>query len=102
MSSVADAVKVWDVETGRKLCTLRGHEGFVRGASLSRNGRRAASASNDRTLKVWDVETGEAIAIFTSDSTLYCCSFTTDDHLVAGDAGGQVHFLHLEEPKSRS
>jgi WD40 repeat protein len=95
-------VKVWDVETGRSLRTLRGHTNFVTGVALSEDGRRAVSASYDHTLKVWDLETGKAIATFTCDGAAYCCAFITDDRLIAGDAGGRVHFLRLEEPKSKN
>jgi len=93
-------LKVWDVETGRELRSLQGHTGPVHGVALSADGRRAVSASYDHTLRVWDVETGEAIATFTCDGAACCCAFITDQ-VVAGDAGGHVHFLRLEEPKSR-
>ena len=42
---------------GRELRTLEGHAGCVNGVALSADGRRAVSASCDKTLKVWDVET---------------------------------------------
>ena len=90
-------LKVWDVETGRELRTLQGHTSCVTGVALSGDGRRAVSASDDQTLKVWDVETGEVTAAFTCDGAANCCAFITD-RFVAGDSGGQVHFLRLEEP----
>ena len=51
-------LKVWDLESGRGLCTLVGHSDSVLGVAVSGDGRRAVSASWDRTLKVWDLETG--------------------------------------------
>ncbi len=41
--------------------TLKGHSDDVRGVALSKDGRRAVSASGDETLKVWDVESGRAL-----------------------------------------
>jgi len=38
--------------------TLAGHSSAVTGVAVSGDGRRAVSASVDRTLKVWDLETG--------------------------------------------
>ena len=96
-----NTLKVWDVETGRELRTFQGHKDRVNGVALSGDGRRAVSASFDQTLKVWDVETGEVTATFTCDDPACCCAFVTD-RFVAGDVGGHVHFLRLEEPKSKN
>ncbi|WP_353063802.1 NB-ARC domain-containing protein [Tunturibacter psychrotolerans] len=89
-------LKVWDVESGQELRTLTGHSGEVRNVALSADGRRAVSASGDRTLKVWDVESGECIATFTCDSRAPCCAFADYRTIIAGDAGGRLHFLSLE------
>jgi WD40 repeat protein len=43
------------------LRTLFGHSSFVNGVALSPDGRRAVSASSDKTLKVWDLETGREL-----------------------------------------
>jgi WD40 repeat protein len=40
------------------VCTLAGHSAAVYAAAMSRDGRRAVSASHDQTLKMWDLETG--------------------------------------------
>jgi len=57
--SVDDTLKVWDVETGQELLTLKGHSDYVMSVSFSPDGKRIVSGSGDNTLKVWDVETGE-------------------------------------------
>lgn len=57
----------------------------------------------DNTVKVWELETGEVLATFTCDAGAYCCACSDDGKLiVAGDAGGRVHFIRLEEPKAKS
>src|SRR5206468_1147679 len=56
-----NTLKVWDLESGRKLRTLEGHSGSVRGVAVSPDGRRAVSASADNTLKVWDLESGREL-----------------------------------------
>ena len=66
--------------------------------AVSPDGRRAVSASSDRTLKVWDLGAGVQFATLTCDATVASCVFFGDDKLIAGDAGGRVHFLSLEEP----
>jgi hypothetical protein len=47
-------------------------------------------------LRVWDLATGGSLAIFTCDSDALCCALAFRT-VVAGDDGGKVHFLKLEE-----
>ena len=77
--------------------TLEGHAGRVNAVALTADGRRAVSASDDRTLKVWDIESGKMIASFTGESYMLSCAFSPDGQtIVAGEASGRVHFLRLE------
>ena len=56
-------LKVWDLERGEELVTLRGHTDWVRAVAVTGDGRRAVSGSLDKTLKVWDLETGAELHI---------------------------------------
>ena len=40
---------------------LTGHGDWVRAVAVSPDGRRAVTASNDRTLKVWELESGREL-----------------------------------------
>ena len=91
-----NTVKVWDVKTGHLLHTFQGHSGYVYGVAVSQDSSLAASASLDNTVKVWDLETGVPLATFTCDTPACCCLFLNNRDVVAGDAGGRVHFLRLE------
>ena len=86
---------VWNLERGRALRTLEGHSGWVTGVAVTPEGKRVVSASRDNTLKVWDLESGLILATFTSDAGVLCCACV--GRIVAGDAGGHVHFLQVEE-----
>ncbi|WP_447603831.1 WD40 repeat domain-containing protein [Nitrospira sp. Nam80] len=46
--------RVWDVNTGTKLGSLK-HEDSVASAAFSSNGQRVVTASWDRTARLWDV-----------------------------------------------
>ena len=48
-------LKIWDVESGSLLQTLKGHQGPVRSCCISSNDRFIVSASEDQNLKVWDI-----------------------------------------------
>jgi WD40 repeat protein len=53
-----EAVRVWDLETGRTEL-LQGHTGPIHAVAVTSDGRRAISASGDAMLRVWNLENCE-------------------------------------------
>jgi WD40 repeat protein/serine/threonine protein kinase len=51
---VPGEVKIWDMETGQEICTLRGHKGTVYGVSYSSDSRRLVTSSDDGSVIIWD------------------------------------------------
>jgi WD40 repeat protein len=56
------AVFIWDVESRQLVATL-GHSDLVTAFRQSQDGRRAVTASRDRTARVWDLATGKETAV---------------------------------------
>ena len=68
----------WDLEAGSEWRTLEGHSGPVQGVAVSADGRRAVSASRDKTLKLWDLETGRAQRTLESPDWVLDVAITAD------------------------
>ncbi|MCL1474219.1 WD40 repeat domain-containing protein [Argonema antarcticum] len=58
-SDCGRALKIWNLETGQLLHTLRKHTDEGLCAAISPDGRTLVSGSQDTTLIVWDLEAGE-------------------------------------------
>jgi WD40 repeat protein len=56
------AIRAWDPATGKALRQFTGHTGGVNSISLSPDGQRLASASQDGTIRLWDTTTGKQVS----------------------------------------
>jgi WD40 repeat protein len=54
-------VRVFDLTTGQRVFTLRGHTSNVTSVAFSLDGRRIATSSFDRTVKLWETESGQEV-----------------------------------------
>jgi WD40 repeat protein/tRNA A-37 threonylcarbamoyl transferase component Bud32 len=77
-------IRLWNLQTGEEGLTLRGHFDGIRGVTFSPDGKRLASASQDRTVKIWDPNTGqELLTLVGHGSTVSGVAFSPDGQLLA-------------------
>ena len=55
----------WDIKTGKKLRSFKGHAGAAYCQSFSPDGRLIVSGSGDRTIRLWESATGNELHCFT-------------------------------------
>jgi len=85
-------IKIWDLETGKKLQTLTGHTKEITSVSFSPDGKKIASGSSDKAIKIWDAETGKELQTLTGHTEkITSVSFSQDGKKLlssSGDPGG--------------
>jgi WD40 repeat protein len=57
-SWAASAGRIWDLDGGKEVGTLRGHQSVIRSIVYSADAQWIATGSNDRTVRLWHAEDG--------------------------------------------
>ncbi len=98
MSLDAETVQVWDLERGVEMGTLNGHAGRITAVAVTVDGKRAVSASSDKTLKVWDLERGVELGTLRGHSEGVMSLAVTPDgkRAVSASRDKTVKFWDLE------
>lgn len=93
------ALDIWDIKRGLKRVAFEKHESRVNDLAVTRDGCRAVSVSDDRTLKVWDLAAGCLLAGFNGESSFRTCEIAPDrSTIVAAGYPGQLYSFRLEVP----
>ncbi len=86
-----NAVKVWDVQSGKLIGTLRGHKSHINDVAFHPSGNYLASASHKQKTYIWDLNTWEKKDSVKFYFEVVKLEFTDKgDYLVAGSQNREV------------
>ncbi|MEM7016662.1 MAG: WD40 repeat domain-containing protein [Pseudomonadota bacterium] len=100
-----EEIRLWTVETGKRLATLSAHENNLEALAFNTAGTLLASASEDDTVRIWSMESHEVLQTLTSYSLaplghagFYTVAFSPDDTLLAaGNWNGSFTVWRTED-----
>ncbi|XZN92415.1 MAG: WD40 repeat domain-containing protein [Microcoleus sp.] len=72
-------IKVWNLCNGEELLSLRGHKDDVFAVAIAPDGKKAISASQDKSLKVWDLQSGVEVMSLIGHSEIVVSVAITPD-----------------------
>jgi WD40 repeat protein len=79
-----EGIKIWEVDTGIPVHSLRGHVSSVNSIAFSPDSQWLASASRDRDIKLWDVYTGqEFLTLSGHEGEVNAVTFSPDGQWLA-------------------
>jgi len=74
-----DTIKLWNMETGECLKTLKGHSGLIHSLAITLDGRQIISGSLMET-KIWDLHSGKCLKNIKQQEP---ASYTDDDYITS-------------------
>lgn len=74
-----NTIKLWNIETGECLKTLKGHSGYIHSLAITLDGRQIISGSLMET-KIWDLQSGKCIKNIKQQEV---ASYTNDDYITS-------------------
>ncbi|MEQ1696051.1 MAG: TIR domain-containing protein [Hyphomicrobiaceae bacterium] len=81
--------RIWEVGTGKDIALLR-HDNSVAGVSVSADGTRIVTASNDNTARVWDARTGAMLLSLAGPREVSSARFSPDGRMILTASGDRT------------
>ena len=96
-------IRVWEIETGRKLLTKSGFEAYwTRALAFSPSGKYLVSGDEASHLRVWDIAEGESVIWETYPTGIQALAFSPNgDYLAVALWDATIQILHWRENNER-
>lgn len=90
-------IAAWDLEMGKKIHHLVGHQSAVTCVAFSPDGKQALSGSEDQTLRLWDLATGKESRLLEGhQGTVYSVAFSSNgEQALSGSIDKTVRLWNL-------
>ncbi len=88
-------IKLWEVDTGRLVKTLEGHNWTVTSVSFSPDAKTLVSGSGDQTIKLWEVSSGRLLKTVEAHNAVSSVSFSPDGKYLAWTAGKRIQIMPI-------
>lgn len=89
---------IWDVDSGKCIQELKGHENWISSTAITPDGKIAISGSDDHTVRIWNVESGVCEQILKGhEDKVNCVSITPDGKMaISGSDDHTVRIWNIE------
>lgn len=86
-----ELIRVWNLENGELITTLKGHLASVSSLAINEEGDLLVSASRDKTLYMWRLPSGQLIQTFSAHvMSAWCVDMTKDSITIASGSYQEV------------
>ena len=98
----SSSAQVWDATRDRLESALEGHTKPIQALRMTADGRRALTASRDRTLRVWDLDTGRTLHVLNGhwDGVAAAAMTPAGDRAVSLSLDRTVRLWDLEQGRA--
>jgi len=100
-SNSGDSVRSWDLQSGKCVAVLKGHEAPVVGVAITADGALIVSGSHDRTVRVWDNKSRSCVSVLSGHTReVYGVAVTLDGRTaVSGSLDSTVRVWDIHSKK---
>jgi RNA polymerase sigma factor (sigma-70 family) len=97
------AIRLWDLQAGKEIMDLKGHEGDFLSLAYSPDGRTLLSGGGvDQTVRLWETATGKEIITLKGHKQLVTAvAYSPDGRIISSGSGVNPHYPNLNTEPHR-